>query len=106
MSEFGGLPTTRQMTISSLPCDFRATDFRGVNGPLTSSNGSTASISFLAVPADQVGTTGTVADLVPGRTYFVSVRNWSVDLNQGAGGVSCPVGSTCDAIFNYAPAGP
>ena len=102
VSEFQGLATMRQVTISTQACDFRSPDYKGVNGPLTWSNGTTATVSFGVVSPDQVGATGALAGLVAGQTYFVNVRNWSIDLN----GISCPTGSVCNAIINAQPASP
>jgi hypothetical protein len=102
VSEFQGLPTMRQATISKSACDFRTPDYKGDNGPLTWSNGTTATTSFAVVPPEQVGLTGAVAGLVAGQTYFINVRNFSIDLN----GISCPTNSTCNAIVNEQPAFP
>ena len=102
VSEYQGLPTTRQLTISSQACDFRFPDYRGVNGPLTWSNGSTATTYFGVVSAGQVGTTGSMAGLVAGQTYYVNIRNWDTDLNA----VSCPAGGSCNAAAYYGPSAP
>jgi hypothetical protein len=99
VSEFGGAPTTRQLTISKQACDFRTPDYTGVNGPFAWSNGTTATITFGVVTSDQVGQTGSTAGLVAGQTYYINVRNWSIDRNQ----VSCGF-SSCNAIMNYNPA--
>ena len=102
MAEYGGLPATRQITISTQACDFRFPDYGGTNGPLTWSNGNSATVSYLVVSPTDVGHTGSLAGMVAGQTYFINVRNWSTDLN----GSSCPPGSQCNAILNYDPAKP
>jgi len=98
VSEYGGPPTFRQMTISTLPCDFRAKDYTGATGPLSVSNGTTATIDY------GVGTPqffGGIAYLTAGTTYYVSVRNWSVDLNSWSCGQTA-----CNAVMNDQPASP
>ena len=102
VAEYQGVPTTRQITISRQACDFRTPDFSGNNGPFTWSNGNSATASFIVVPADQVGFTGGYAGMVAGQTYYINIRNWSIDLN----GVSCQSGGQCNAIMNYDPARP
>jgi len=84
MAEYGEPATARQMTLSKSSCDFRGTDPSGNNGPYAVSNGNQVGISF------NVGVQP--AALVPGQTYYMNFRNWSVDL----GGPSCGAG-TCNA---------
>jgi hypothetical protein len=95
VAEFGGPPTARQMTVSSVPCDFRADDASGNNGPLGHANGTTARIQFV-LGAGSPGSAG----LNPGQTYFVSVRNWDANSNS----ISCDPGiGRCDAFMDVSP---
>jgi hypothetical protein len=95
--EFNGPGTFRQMTISSQACDFRAKDYTGVNGPLAVSNGTTVSVSYGVVTPFIFGPAG----LVPGQTYYISVRNWQLDPTPQN---SCA--SNCNAQMNVDPALP
>ena len=87
-AEYNGPPTLRQMTLSTVPCDFRSVDPTGSNGPLAESD--SARILFALG-----GSTGGVPGLAPGETYYVNVRNWS-DLTNS---VSC-LQSRCDAFMD------
>jgi hypothetical protein len=95
VSEFIGPPTARDSTLSSLPCDFRATDLSGANGPLSRSNGTTTTNSFvIGLPMNPV------PGLAPGQTYYLNVRNVSID----SGTISCsPQQQRCDALVNLIP---
>ena len=89
VAEFGGPPTARQLTVSSVPCDFRPDDPTGSNGPVAHADGNTARIQFVLGP----GSPG----LTPGQTYYVSVRNWDVNSNS----ISCGPGTgRCDAFMD------
>ena len=66
-AEYNGPPTLRAMTLSTSPCDFRATDPTGVNGPFVETQG-TATLINWNVGAPPIG-------LVPGRTYYFNARN-------------------------------
>lgn len=89
MSEFNGPPTQREVTISTVACDFRPTDPTGVNGPVARATGSAPGI-FFAVATPQLG----LPRLLPGQTYYVSARNWSVE----SGTITCPASpGRCDA---------
>ena len=92
VAEFGGPPTPRQMTVSSVPCDFRPDDPTGNNGPLAHVNSNTATINFV-LGAGSAGSVG----LTPGQVYFVSVRNWNPLTNS----FSCDPGiGRCDAFMD------
>lgn len=80
VSEYGGLPTIRQLTLSETPFDFR---FPGPNGSIMWSNGTSVGI-YLTVGFN----------VKPGKTYYLSVRNWSIDLNS----TGCTEGSRVDII--------
>jgi hypothetical protein len=95
--EFQGPGTFRQMTISTQACDFRAKDYSGVNGPLAVSNGTTVSVSYAVATPFIFGPAG----LVPGQTYYISVRNWQLDPTPQN---SCA--SNCNAQMNIDPALP
>jgi hypothetical protein len=96
--ENGGSPTIRQMSISTTPCDFRAPDYTGANGPVGMSQGVTVSIPYTTLfPSFSDLFTGN-ASLVPGTTYYISVRNFSTDFNS----YTCP-NSNCFAIMNEQP---
>jgi hypothetical protein len=95
VSEFAGPSSIRDVTLSSIPCDFRPTDPSGANGPLSRSNGSTTTNSFVVGPSVN-GAPG----LAAGQTYYLNVRNFSID----NGSISCSVEQQrCDAIVNLVP---
>jgi hypothetical protein len=95
VSEFAGPSTSRDSTLSSSACDFRTTDRTGVNGPLSRSNGSTTTNDFV------IGSpTGSTPGLQPGQTYYLNVRNVSIE----NGTISCPQSlQRCDALVNLVP---
>lgn len=89
-AEFAGEPTVREATISRTPCDFRATDPTGVNGPFSRGSGISVTSRFTADPA-QPG----YPVLQPGATYYYNVRNWQ----PATGTISCsPSPGRCDAF--------
>ncbi len=90
IAEFNGPPTFRHMTLSKSACDFRPVDPTGVSGPFSLGYGTSARINW------NVG--GQPVALVPGQTYYFNFRNFSPDINGGAGGVSC-AGNACNAII-------
>lgn len=95
VSEFAGPSTSRDATLSSIPCDFRPTDPTGINGPLSRSNGSTTTNGFVIGSS----TPGTPA-LAPGQTYYLNVRNVSIE----NGSFSCSAQQQrCDALINLVP---
>ena len=88
-AEFSGEPTFRDVTISRTPCDFRATDPSGVNGPIVRQDGISNTIRFTTAPRAGFST------LTPGGTYYYSVRNYE----PGSGTISCPSSpGRCDAF--------
>ena len=88
-AEFSGEPTFREVTISKTPCDFRATDVTGVNGPLARQSGISNTIQFVTAPR-----TG-FAVLTPGASYYYNVRNFQ----PSTGTISCPSSpGRCDAF--------
>lgn len=78
-AEYGGDPWTREMTLSSSPCDFRPADPTGVNGPFEWSIGKQTTIYF-AVPNGNGA-----AVLTPGKTYYFNIRNKDPEMNVPAG---------------------
>jgi hypothetical protein len=95
VSEFAGPSTSRDSTLSTVPCDFRATDPSGASGPLSHSNGTTTTNSFV-IGSPIVGTPG----LQPGQTYYLNVRNFTIE----DGTISCPAAlQRCDALVNLVP---
>jgi hypothetical protein len=66
-AEYNGPPTLRHMSLSSTPCDFRAPDPSGVNGPFVANQG-TATLINWNVGAPPVS-------LVPGSVYYFNARN-------------------------------
>ncbi len=95
VAEFNGPATPRDVTISTIPCDFRATDPTGANGPLSRSTGTTTNNSF-AIGSPMPG----IPALQPGQTYYLNVRNWSVETNS----ISCPAEQRrCDALLYLVP---
>ncbi len=96
VAEYQGPPTARVLTLSPLPCDFRGlesgrpTDPTGATAPLAWGLGGTASASFVVGAGS-----GGAPSLQPGGTYYVNVRNYSVDLHAN----SCAEGTSCDAIL-------
>jgi hypothetical protein len=97
LSEYQGPETPRQMTISKTPCDFRAKDYTGGNGPIAVANGSRVTIYYGVEAPSLYGP----AALAAGQTYYVSARNWELDPVPAN---SCP--SVCNAIMNFQPAAP
>ena len=95
VSEFNGPATPRDATLSTIPCDFRATDPSGVSGPFSRSTGTTTTNTFV-IGASSPGTPG----LQPGQTYYLNVRNWEVETNS----ISCPAElRRCDAFVYIVP---
>ena len=96
VAEFGGPTTTRQMTISRFPCDFRPDDPTGSNGPLAQTENSTTRIGFV-LGAGSAGSPG----LTPGQVYYVNVRNWETPTST----ISCdPAIGRCEAFMDvFAP---
>jgi hypothetical protein len=88
-AEFAGPATTRQVTISNSPCDFRAVDASGASGPFATQFGSTTTLLFTVDPSRSG-----VPLLAPGGTYYFNVRN--VDAN-GSPTCSASLGR-CDAL--------
>jgi hypothetical protein len=66
-AEYNGPPTLRHMTLSNTPCDFRAPDATGVNGPFVATQG-TATLINWNVGAPPVS-------LVPGSVYYFNALN-------------------------------
>lgn len=89
IAEYDGPPTFRRSTLSTRPCDFRPVDPTGERGPMALSQGVTATILH------PIG--GAPTQVVPGRTYFINVKNWAQDFNDGAGGPSCQANTNCRA---------
>lgn len=88
-AEFAGEPTFREVTISRTPCDFRATDTTGTNGPLARQSGISNTIQFTTAPRPGYPV------LTPGGTYYYSVRNYQPSSNT----ISCPASpGRCDAF--------
>jgi hypothetical protein len=94
VSESAGPGTSRDSTLSSVPCDFRPVDYTGVHGPLSRNNGTTTTNSFV-VGSPMIGTAG----LAPGQTYYLSVRNYSIE----NGSISCQATQRCDALVTFVP---
>jgi hypothetical protein len=61
--------------------------------------GNTATASFTVT-----GASALYPQLLPGRTYYFNVRNWSPFNNGGDGGVSCLRGS-CNVIVHVSTPG-
>ena len=88
-AEFAGPPTFREVTISNSPCDFRATDTTGINGPLARQSGFSNTIQFTTTPRPGYPV------LAPGGSYYYNVRNFQ----PATGMVSCPSSpGRCDAF--------
>jgi len=89
-AEFAGEPTVREVTISRTPCDFRATDTSGTNGPLARQSGISNTIQF-TTSATRAG----YPVLTPGATYYYNLRNFQPFNNT----ISCPASpGRCDAF--------
>ena len=90
--EYGGPPTSRELTISRVPCDFRPDDPTGNNGPLVRSE-SIGPTEFFVLGGSSSGGVG----LMPGVDYYVNIRNWQVESSS----ISCdPSILHCDALFS------
>jgi hypothetical protein len=88
--EFSGPTIVREVTISRTPCDFRATDPSGANGPVARQSGSSNTIQFTAGAARP----GYPA-LIPGASYYYSVRNFQPLTST----ITCPSSpGRCDAL--------
>ncbi len=100
VAEYQGPPTTRVISLSTTPCDFRdmtngaPVDPQGGAHPMAWSFGNTASINFFVGPGD-----GSHAALLPGQVYYLNVQNYSIDLM----GNSCTSMTKCDAVLNVSP---
>jgi len=95
VAENGGQGTTRNVTMSLTPCDFRAYDGTGVNGPIAvCRNGTTCGVQWV------VGAQSTArAGLKAGTTYYLNIRNF-----DDFGGWSCPTPpGNCPAVENVQP---
>jgi hypothetical protein len=91
IAEFGGPPTSRELTISRTPCDFRPDDPTGNNGPILRDEG-TAPTEFFVLGASSGGNVG----LAPGVDYYVNIRNWNAPTST----ISCdPANQRCEAFF-------
>ena len=89
VAEYGGPATYRETTISTVACDFRASDPTGQNGPVARGNSNTAFITF-GVGASSPSQPA----LAPGGTYYLNVRNFYPD----DGSITCPATpGRCDA---------
>ena len=93
ISEYTEGPTPRQLSISTLPCDFRPRDITGVSGPLAlCSDGTTCEVYY-----GVTGPSGAAAGLTAGTTYYISARNW-----QSPGVTSCTA-AHCNALMTHQP---
>jgi len=89
-AEFAGEPTVREATISRTPCDFRATDPSGANGPVSRTSGISVTNLFTADPS-RPG----YPVLQPGATYYYNLRNF----DPSSSTISCPASAgRCDAF--------
>lgn len=57
------------MSLSKTPCDFRAPDVTGVNGPFAASSGSVVLVTW--------NVNASPLSLLPGQTYYFNFRNLS-----------------------------
>jgi len=98
VSEYGGAPHTRLMSLSPTPCDFRVPqDNNGVNGPLWIAGGTTAHLESGSYdPANVANTFGWPWLMAPGTTYYLSIRNYDF----GLGASSCGT-SDCRAVLTF-----
>jgi hypothetical protein len=94
VSEYQGPSTGREATLSTEACDFRPSDYTGVNGPLSVSFGTTTTNAFAIGPPSM-----STAGIQPGQTYYLNVRNVSGE----DGTFSCPAAQRCDALVNLSP---
>jgi hypothetical protein len=90
-AEFAGEPTVREATISRTPCDFRATDPSGADGPVSRTSGISVTNLFTADPSHPG-----YPVLQPGATYYYNLRNFDVSSST----ISCPASpGRCDAFI-------
>jgi hypothetical protein len=100
VAENGGQGGPKNLTISKTPCDFRAQDTSGANGPLqVCRNGSTCDIYFQVSPPTFFGN---FAGLTAGTTYYINVRNYDDFSNNNTGGYNCS-GGNCPTVYNVQP---
>lgn len=89
-AEFAGEPTVREATISRTPCDFRATDPSGANGPVSRTSGISVTNLFTADPSHPG-----YPVLQPGATYYYNLRNF----DPSSSTITCPSSpGRCDAF--------
>jgi len=75
-AEFSGAPTTRLITLSTQPCDFRLSggfDPTGATAPMTASNSGLGALSWSLSAINNPSSP--VAQLFPGQTYYVNIQN-------------------------------
>jgi len=89
-AEFNGPPTFREVTVSTVACDFRATDPTGANGPIGRAFGNSATLPFLIGP-------GSGTRLSSGGTYYFNVRNYA----PGTGITCTSAQQRCDALASF-----
>jgi hypothetical protein len=88
-TEYGSGPIARETTISDEPCDFRAADRSGANGPYSVVTGS--STNWFSVNPARTD----YPALARGGTYYFNVRNYQPSNNT----ISCPSSAgRCDAF--------
>jgi hypothetical protein len=91
-ADFSGQGTMREATISTVACDFRATDSSGANGPIARATG-TATTFLVSVDASQT----VYPVLQPGGTYYYNLRNWAPSSQT----ITCPSSAgRCDAFVD------
>jgi hypothetical protein len=93
-AEFSGAPTTRLVTLSTQPCDFRLSggfDPTGATAPMTAANSGLGALQWSLSSINNPSSP--VAQLFPGQTYYVNIQNKY--LRTGA--QTCSKGA-CDII--------
>jgi hypothetical protein len=75
-AEFSGAPTTRLVTLSTQPCDFRLSggfDQTGATAPMTAANTGLGALSWSLSSINNPSSP--VAQLYAGQTYYVNIQN-------------------------------
>jgi hypothetical protein len=88
--EYNSPPTARRASMSAFPCDFRAPDPKGVNGPIDVEGGNSGNLG---------ANLSSAGPLFPGKTYYLNFRNEFKD-GSGQWVPSCS-STTCQMVLGF-----